>query len=191
MLGTAVDTEADGQPEASAKADDFTGFPPDDEDGVEPTPGVNWTQGFGGTASLDVYPNGEGCVSAWVDWDTNGNFTDGFDQIIANAKISGDGLTAVSFNSFIVPVNPANKSLFIRVRFYPLDADNSCTSAKLPTGIANGGEIEDHFWGFGTTAVSLQGIHIASNSGWQIPVIFAALLLVGITLILLRRRQQA
>ena len=163
-LGQCVDAEPNGQPNTEALGDDPAVTAPsygtctstDDEDGVQRTPNVNWTVSTGGSVNVTV-AGGPGCLSGWIDWNGNGNLTDGGDNILDNVAVN----TGTSIKTFTVPV-PVNGTYYARFRLYPVDGNNSCTTARTPTGEALGGEVEDYQWGFVPTAVTLSGISASS-----------------------------
>ena len=163
-LGQCVDAEPNGQPDSVASGDDPAVAAPsygtcattDDEDGVQRTPNVNWTVSTGGSVNVTV-AGGPGCLSGWIDWNGNGNLTDGGDNILDNVAVN----TGTSIQTFTVPV-PVNGTYYARFRLYPVDGNNLCTTARTPTGEAPGGEVEDYQWGFVPTAVTLSGISASS-----------------------------
>ena len=79
IIGTIIDPEPDGQPSIDAMDDDNFGGP-DDEDGID----------FGGPAQINIGQQNcititvsgtEGFLNAWIDFDSNGNWSDPYDQI--------------------------------------------------------------------------------------------------------------
>ena len=68
VLGTTVDSEADGQPDAQAAGDDASG---DDEDGV--TFDDTLSPGFEGSVTVGSATGGD--LSAWIDFDRDGSWT--------------------------------------------------------------------------------------------------------------------
>ena len=68
-LGTARDTETDGQPNATATGDDIAGDTPDDEQGVT-IPALT----AGKTATVVVNSSGAGKLNAFFDWNNDGDF---------------------------------------------------------------------------------------------------------------------
>lgn len=146
----APDPDADGQPSADAgnsttDGDDGTGA--DDEGGV-PLPGLFAPPT---TYTISVPVNGaSGRLNAWIDWNRNGNWGDGGEQIALNVTDGGaddaDGLTnGVIGLQVKVPCGPAvvaGKS-FARFRW-------STQSDISYSGYASDGEVEDYLVQLGT-----------------------------------------
>lgn len=127
-LGAAVDDDADGQPDANANGDDASGV--DDEDGVALL--NNWT--LGGTAQLQATATGAGLLSAWVDWNQDGDWSDAGEQVFVNQLL----VAGANNLSFAVPATAAvGPNAFARFRF-------STASDLAPTGPAPDGEVEDY-----------------------------------------------
>ena len=80
-LGAAIDTEPDGQPSADALADDNTGTP-DDEDGLTAT-----TLIVGAPVTVTVTVVGHGYLSAWMDWNDDGDWLDQDEQIADDQEL--------------------------------------------------------------------------------------------------------
>src|ERR1044072_7774521 len=82
LLGSCVDTEADGQPDPAAAGDDTTagtsrvGNCFDDEDGIAFTSLITACQ----TASLTATASRGGLLHAWIDFNRDGDFTDPGEQ---------------------------------------------------------------------------------------------------------------
>ena len=192
-LGQCVDAEPNGQPNNEALGDDPAVAAPsygtctstDDEDGIQRTPNVNWTVSTGGSVNVTV-AGGPGCLSGWIDWNGNGNLTDGGDNILDNVPVN----IGTSIQTFAVPVNPSNGSFYARFRLYPVDGNNLCTTTRTPTGVAPGGEVEDYQWGFSSpTAVTLSGISASSAASPVVsPVSLVTILGVLLGGIVLARR---
>lgn len=126
-LGAAVDGEAGGQPTADAAGDDTTDV--DDEDGVIFTtvlvPGV--------VAGVDVLASDTGFLSAWIDFNADGDWDDVDDQVFADEPLVA-GANALSIS---VPVSATPGDTYARFRF-------SSATGLQPTGVAGDGEVEDH-----------------------------------------------
>ncbi|MCP2638277.1 GEVED domain-containing protein [Microbacterium sp. HD4P20] len=138
-LGAEIDSETDGQPNATADGDGA------DEDGVifnpalgYPSPtirtGVDPTSQQPIENTLEVTASADGFVSAWVDWNQDGTFAE--DERIANAQPVTAGSNDVTFTQ---GTNPAGIESYVRVR-YSTDA----ASIAAPTGAAPDGEVEDY-----------------------------------------------
>ena len=138
-LGTDFTTEA-----AATRADTS-------DDGVALQ---SWTNGAGnGKVGVTVgsgTTNVKGCVSVWVDWDNNNNFTDSADSAVNMVAVT-NGSQTVTFN---VPDGTFtgsgdNKTFNARVRLQPdWDLDGTCddqVAMRYQYGIA-GGEVEDYQW---------------------------------------------
>ncbi len=148
-LGTVVDTEANGQPNANASGDDTNGTP-DDEDGITST--WAWTTGGLGTvnavvrkldATGNLLPTGTptGAVLAiWLDWNGDGDFVDALE-----AQIWGDD----AGENLLVGTNTVNVSVplafttagTINMRFRLYDGPQG---SYLSTGGTANGEVEDY-----------------------------------------------
>ncbi len=134
ILGTVgPDAETDGQPEANALGDDNHGV--DDEDGVvlpvEFVAGKSYEISYTvGNASADTV------VSAWIDWNGDGDFADAGEQILDNVSQTADGTYTVDVT---VPLNVA-RAVGVRFRI----ANESIPS---PNGLVGSGEVEDYIVG--------------------------------------------
>jgi len=126
-LGRGVDGEADGQPNATATGDDVAGT--DDEDGVafltDLTPGE--------LATLQVTASTQGVLSAWIDWNADGDWDDA-DEQIAIDKVLTSGVNTLMIN---VPGRAVAGTTFARFRF-------STTRGLRYNGLASDGEVEDY-----------------------------------------------
>ncbi|MCB8944291.1 MAG: tandem-95 repeat protein [Ardenticatenaceae bacterium] len=139
-LGTAVDSEADGQVSANADGDDANGL--DDEDGISPVGA--WAVGVNGGA-VNVIASGPGCVSGWIDWGHNNNFSDAGDAILVMAEVA----TGTNTLSFDIPAGTilGGNSFYGRFRLIPdtgTTPDCSDDTAIGLTGEVTNGEVEDH-----------------------------------------------
>jgi hypothetical protein len=127
-MGTLIDAEPDGQPNANATGDDVTNF---DEDGVVFTspliPGL--------MASVNVTCSVAGSLSAWIDFDFNGSWGDSGEQIF-NMKSVSAGTNALPFT---VSPTAGIGSTFARFRFTTYQA-----SQMSYTNLVNDGEVEDY-----------------------------------------------
>lgn len=129
-LGTFTDTETDGQPNANALGDDNAGVP-DDEDGV--TIPFALVPSAVGTMTVRTGATG-GIVSCWIDFNSNGNWTDAGEKVINNAVM---GANASQNFTFTTPLGSTIGTTFTRCRI-------STLSGLTPTGEASDGEVEDH-----------------------------------------------
>ncbi|HEX5720334.1 MAG TPA: IPTL-CTERM sorting domain-containing protein [Thermoanaerobaculia bacterium] len=128
-LGSTVDTEANGQPNAGLTGDDTAGA--DDENGVilppELIPGTN------GSIQLTTGATG-GIVSCWIDFNQNESWLDAGEQVVTDDAIAA---STVASRSFPVPVGSPQGTAPVRCRI-------SSQSGLGVTGQAPDGEIEDH-----------------------------------------------
>ncbi|MDF7824046.1 GEVED domain-containing protein [Pontiellaceae bacterium B12227] len=126
-MGTAIDSEPDGQPNAAATGDDIVGFP-DDEDGVvfqsKLIPGQQ--------AKFDVTVSIAGWLDVWLDADNSNDWT-GPNDLIFSGNVA-PGLNTITPT---LPQGIAGGQNYMRFRFN--------TGAALPfNGGAADGEVEDY-----------------------------------------------
>ena len=147
-LGVSMpDAELDGQPEATALGDDNDGF--DDEDGVIHSPG---TVVSGGTVNVTVTASINGFINAWVDFNSNGSWSDTGDQVFTNTPVVA-GANSLSFTAPATVVTPT----FARYRF---DTIGGLTY----TGPATDGEIEDYYL---TDLIFSDGFESGDTTEWS------------------------
>lgn len=134
-LGQCVDTEADGQPNASATGDDGTaglsriGACFDDEDGVAFTSALTACQ----SANLTVTAAAAGQLDGWIDFNLDGDFDDAGEQIFSGQVIAA-GSNPLGYT---VPCTAVQGTTYARFRL-------SSTGSPGPTGAAADGEVEDY-----------------------------------------------
>lgn len=127
FLGTAIDSESDGQPTATATGDDAAGRA--DEDGVSFTSAIR----AGRAATIEVTASTFGYLNAWIDFDGNGRFDDRNDRIFTDRFVKG-GINELAFS---VPANAVAGWTYARFRFD--------TRGLLESyGPAEDGEVEDY-----------------------------------------------
>jgi hypothetical protein len=126
-LGTSVDGEPNGQPDATATGDDNDGN--DDDDGVVLTSGLV----RGDTATLDVTASTPGTLNAWLDLNGNGSWADAGEQIFVDQPLAA-GVNNLSFG---VPVGATAGTSNMRFRF-------STVGGLWYDGLAPDGEVEDY-----------------------------------------------
>jgi len=127
-LGTKVDAEFDGAPSNNSTGDDLIDGT-DDEDGVQFL--NSWIPGS--TANLSVTASGTGNLSAWADFNNDGDWDDTGEQIFA------DQVLANGINNLQVAVPASAVYGMVNTRFrYTTD------SAITSFGIAFDGEVEDY-----------------------------------------------
>jgi uncharacterized repeat protein (TIGR01451 family) len=138
-LGACVDSELDGPPSAGAGADDLTAgiqtfgtcaAAGDDEDGVVfPAPLV-----AGQPANAEVTASAPCTLSAWADWNADGDFADAGENLAPGGAALAAGVNPLAFP---VPAAAVPGATVTRFR---------CTTAGAvtPVGQAPDGEVEDH-----------------------------------------------
>jgi len=174
-LGNTVDTEDNGQPESQAgrnSGGDDHDATPNDEDGVVRTPGVLWQPGKPVSVTVTI-SGGDGCLSGWIDWNNDGDFDDTYgsgatEHIISKQPVSLEPPNPQTF-SFKMPTQSdipgLAKTFYARFRLVPRDSNGQCSSVlDSVTGGALGGEVEDYFWEFGPTAITLTRLEATSIS---------------------------
>jgi len=137
-LGLAPDREIDGRPSANADGDDVvgvigaTGTIVDDEDGIV----VLTPIGPGAIATFQATINNTtgqtGYLQAWFDFNKNGSFTDGGEQVLVNSTSTGVTAFNVAIPSSVTP-----GPLYARFRY-------SLTRDLGVGGQAATGEVEDY-----------------------------------------------
>ena len=143
-LGAAVDVESDGLASANARGDDTGNL--DDEDGVfflnAPQAGTN--------LGLAIFASAGGYVDGWVDYNRDGSWTNGNEQILASLPVhAGSNYVSCLVSPFASP-----GSTFWRFRL-------SSTGGLAPTGFAANGEVED----YGTNILASSGSGSGTGSG--------------------------
>ena len=128
-LGSNCDTEADGQPATGADGDDTNGTP-DDEDGVVFTS----TLIPGASADVEVTASEPCTLSAWVDFNGDGDWADADEDIFPGGQALTAGVNSLSFS---VPAGARTGNTFTRFR---VTTDGPVTY----TGLASDGEVEDY-----------------------------------------------
>ncbi len=125
-LGSAVDSETDGQPDLQATGDDLQG---DDEDGVV------FTSAFqpGATAALEVTASQPGNLQAWIDWNRDGDWADPDEHVLQDVALVG----GVNQLTLAVPSSSASGMTMARFRF-------AHEKGLSWTGLAEAGEVEDY-----------------------------------------------
>ena len=126
-LGAQIDAEPDGWQSADALGDDNNNL--DDEDGVIFTSGLMPGQ----MATVDVTASTNGYLNAWVDFDTDGSWSQPYDQIFTDVPL-GPGTTTLSY---LVKGWPSGCTTYARFRF-------SSYPGLSYTGLATDGEVEDY-----------------------------------------------
>ncbi len=128
-LGAAIDTETDGQPNATATGDDVLDAS-DDEDGVTFTSALE----AGQTATVTVNASAAGMLDAWIDLNADGDWLDAGEQVFTSEPLlAGDNLLTYHVQFHAVD----SEATFARFRF-------SSTGGLAPDGPADDGEVEDY-----------------------------------------------
>lgn len=187
MLGSHWDGETAGQPDTNAVGDDSAGGT-DDEDGVQVNSTNYWSAGQQVSVTVTIN-GGDGCLSAWIDWNKNNAFAS-TERVITNATVS----TGSYVYTFTVPTGVTEPYVyFSRWRLFPRPGIGSCPSTPLPyfdvlgfdpdgnpTGYTHyaGGEVEDHKIGRAPTAVTLSSL-TANSEPLNTLVLIAGVGVVG------------
>jgi hypothetical protein len=125
-LGSRVDGEFDGQPNALATGDDSNGV--DDDDGVVFSPLV-----VGETADIQVTASAQGYLNAWIDWNADGDWADVGEHVFTDQVLSA----GVNRLTLAVPAKALVGETFARFRF-------STVRGLRYDGLAADGEVEDY-----------------------------------------------
>ena len=126
-MGPFVDLEADGLPSAGADGDDNDGT--DDEDGVTFTSSLT----AGSNATVDVLMSGGALLNAWVDFNQDGDWADGGEQVFTDTAV----VNGVNNLVFAVPAGSTDGATYARFRV-------DSAGGLAPTGAAADGEVEDY-----------------------------------------------
>ncbi len=126
-LGALVDADLGGRPDSSAGGDDRDAGP--DEDGVRFLDPLV----AGATSRVEVAASTNGWLSAWVDFDRNGDWGAGAERVASNATL----VAGVQIIPVRVPTNAVRGASFARFRF-------SSQAGLGPAGAAPDGEVEDY-----------------------------------------------
>ncbi|MBN8740903.1 MAG: DUF11 domain-containing protein, partial [Xanthomonadaceae bacterium] len=132
-LGATVDADASLLNNATATGDDVNNT--DDEDGVTLSPLLP----IGQTTVVPVsIQNGSGFLSAWFDWNADGDFNDAGEQMVtAQAVTTG----TINLN-IAVPLGAVVGPTFARFRVCTNNAAGD--NCNTPTGTVQSGEVEDY-----------------------------------------------
>jgi PKD repeat protein len=106
FLGTNIDTELNGQPNANATGDNNAGS--DDEDGVQ----FPSTMQVGQTVTIDVTVSAKGLLNTWIDYNQNQDWSDAGEQIFLDEPLNSgpNNLT------FTIPASASEGFTFARFR---------------------------------------------------------------------------
>ncbi len=196
-VATNISAEGDGQPDnPDADLDEY-------DDGVVPSPGVQWTVAAGGSINVTVSncPTANCYLSAWIDWNQDGNFYDieppySIYQPDPGEKILGDYPVVNGTNNdipFPIPsgtdiADGLNNSYFhARFRIH----EYSSGGLSIPSWAMFSGETEDFYLGFWPNAVTLTSVEANTNYAVPFALLAGALVLLvsgGAILAFKRRR---
>ncbi len=126
-LGQKIDAEADGQPNINATGDDLNGT--DDEDGIVFASALN----PGKNALIDVTASCPGFLSAWIDSNGDGDWTDVGERIFSDQSLD----SGINHINFTIPARALEGSTYARFRF-------SSVRGLSFEGPAPDGEVEDY-----------------------------------------------
>lgn len=172
-LGSAPNTEGEAKVSDNAAGDT--------DEGVVVV--GKWGNGFnGGTVGVTV----EGCsgtcyISAWIDWNSDGDFNDAGEAILIDRAVA-NGSQNISFNVPAGTFGSTAKTFNTRFRLYP----TSTNGTARPSGLVYNGEVEDYQWSFAPTAVQLSAFE--ARHGW--PIVGVGLVVLSAGLLLVRRRRR-
>jgi hypothetical protein len=127
----------------------------------------------GATVNLSVTVNG--CsgtcrLNGWIDWNNDGDFLDTGEQVLSEYGI-GDG-TGQNVSISIPSDYITGTDVYARFRL--CSATGQCNTYY---GSAPDGEVEDYFWGYGSTAVGMNSLQ-ATVKGTAWP--YAAVLILAL-----------
>ena len=139
-LGASMDVERDGFPSTNADGDDNNNNP-DDENGVQ---FLNPPQA-GQVIGIAIFASAAGKVDAWVDYNRDGTWTNGNEQILASLPVS------VGSNYVGVLLDPAAATGVTAKTYWRFRI--STAGGLAPGGFAPDGEVED----YATTMLAVAG----------------------------------
>ncbi len=126
-LGSAVDTEPDGQPDEFANGDGA------DDDGITMLADLVASGLSANTSSLWAVASALGRLDAWIDFNADGDWNDSGEQIVSGITLLPGGNTI----SFTIPAGAQVGETAARFRL-------SSSGNLAPTGAASDGEVEDY-----------------------------------------------
>jgi len=126
-LGSQIDAESDGQPDATASGDDLVDLA--DEDGIL----FNGVLAPGLTTSIMVTTSASGYLNGWLDFNSDSDWEDDGEQVFVDVPLDS-GETSLNIE---VPEDAVREETFARFRF-------STRSGLSYTGTAPDGEVEDY-----------------------------------------------
>lgn len=139
-MGATVDADASLLNSPTALGDDTNNT--DDEDGVTLTPLLP----IGQTTVVPVsIQNGSGFLSAWFDWNVDGDFNDAGEQMVTAQAVAAG---TVNLN-IVVPLGAVIGPTFARFRVCTNNA--ALDNCNTPAGTVQSGEVEDYQFQVGRT----------------------------------------
>lgn len=139
-MGATVDADASLLNNATATGDDLNGI--DDEDGVNLVPLLP----IGQTTVVPVsIQNGSGFLSAWFDWNADGDFNDAGEQMVTAQAVA---VGTVNLN-IVVPIGAVIGPTFARFRV--CTNNTALDNCNTPVGTVQSGEVEDYQFQVGRT----------------------------------------
>ncbi|MCO5189870.1 MAG: GEVED domain-containing protein [Anaerolineae bacterium] len=130
----------------------------------------DWENGASGTVNVTVGGQ-DGFLWGWVDFNCDGDFTDGNEQIFSAQSVSEGANPGLSFS---VPANFYTDcgTNPVYARFRVSTSSSGFRAASDPTGAATGGEVEDYAWDISTLPVTLAYANAEQTDGrisiaWQ------------------------
>lgn len=189
-LGDDVDAEGSAHTSSDATGDNTNDA--DDETGVARDMGDLWTNG----STVDITVDVSGCASepcrlnGWIDWNDDNDFADTNDQIFDDQSVT-NGTNSLTISVPSSSDYTVGNDIFVRFRL--CDSINTCDNTTDGNEVT-GGEVEDYFWKFSPTAVSLQSFS-ANNSSSTLPVAavlgLVVLALVSVGFYVVRKQNHA
>jgi len=178
-LGTAPTRDGDGKGNLSASGDT--------DEGVVRSGTVRWEPNA--TVTLDVnVTGGSGYLVAWINWNSgsgaglDNDFDDAGEMIDFGMLSAG----AHTLNLTIPSSYVTGREVFVRFRLY-----QSAPTSPSSRGVVYGGEVEDYYWPFTPTAITLREFNLRSNNGFSLLAILLAALLLLSGLVFWRVRRTA
>lgn len=152
-LGASVDADASLLNNATATGDDVNNT--DDEDGVTLTPLLP----IGQTTVVPVsIQNAGGFLSAWFDWNVDGDFNDAGEQMVTAQAVA---VGTVNLN-IVVPLGAVIGPTFARFRV--CTNNTALDNCNTPAGTVQSGEVEDYQFQVGRT-LNLRKITVGGAGG--------------------------
>ena len=147
MLGSSIDTDADGHPGAAADGDDITGV--DDEGGVAGPITIQQGQASSVTVSVTNSSAVPVTLAGWIDLNGDGQFQTAERATVTVPANSGTASYVLNF-----PAGTLSANSYARFRVY-----GSTVANPLPTGNATGGEVEDY-----PVTVQIPGLSVVKSA---------------------------